>query len=282
MRDFFVKNISVLILAVIASVSASAAHVSMTTPANGASSYEFSGQSHNVFKNFVKDEVFQQHGESLGLVNPEENGGEELLYLGAYINSTFNDSNGVQNEIQVDLNNLNPIDGSGDAGLTGGVSLVLSAGQSLAWNLSVDDNINLNSIFIFSINDQSLTINNQSVDLSSNDLIFNGINIETSPIAVCGYALPDDGEGCHTDRILGFNRQIVNEDGIEYDTNEQFVNYLGDLTDISVTSFSGSYIVDAFEIGIDSQATVVPLPGTLVLYATALTLFVVRRKPYKC
>ena len=276
------KNISVLILAVIASVSASAAHVSMTTPANGASSYEFSGQSHNVFKNFVKDEVFQQHGESLGLVNPEENGGEELLYLGAYINSTFNDSNGVQNEIQVDLNNLNPIDGSGDAGLTGGVSLVLSAGQSLAWNLSVDDNINLNSIFIFSINDQSLTINNQSVDLSSNDLIFNGINIETSPVAVCGYALPDDGEGCHTDRILGFNRQIVDEDGIEYDTNEQFVNYLGDLTDISVTSFSGSYIVDAFEIGIDSQATVVPLPGTLVLYATALTLFVVRRKPYKC
>ena len=276
------KNISVLILAVIASVSASAAHVSMTTPANGASSYEFSGQSHNVFKNFVKDEVFQQHGESLGLVNPEENGGEELLYLGAYINSTFNDSNGVQNEIQVDLNNLNPIDGSGDAGLTGGVSLVLSAGQSLAWNLSIDDNINLNSIFIFSINDQSLTINNQSVDLSSGDLIFDGINIETSPIAVCGYALPDDGEGCHTDRILGFNRQIVNEDGIEYDTNEQFVNYLGDLTDISVTSFSGSYIVDAFEIGIDSQATVVPLPGTLVLYATALTLFVVRRKPYKC
>gem|GEM_PF-855279 len=276
------KNISVLILAVIASVSASAAHVSMTTPANGASSYEFSGQSHNVFKNFVKDEVFQQHGESLGLVNPEENGGEELLYLGAYINSTFNDSNGVQNEIQVDLNNLNPIDGSGDAGLTGGVSLVLSAGQSLAWNLSIDDNINLNSIFIFSINDQSLTINNQSVDLSSNDLIFNGINIETSPVAVCGYALPDDGEGCHTDRILGFNRQIVNENGIEYDTNEQFVNYLGDLTDISVTSFSGSYIVDAFEIGIDSQATVVPLPGTLVLYATALTLFVVRRKPYKC
>jgi len=282
MRDFFVKNISVLILAVIASVSASAAHVSMTTPANGASSYEFSGQSHNVFKNFVKDEVFQQHGESLGLVNPEENGGEELLYLGAYINSTFNDSNGVQNEIQVDLNNLNPIDGSGDAGLTGGVSLVLSAGQSLAWNLSIDDNINLNSIFIFSINDQSLTINNQSVDLSSNDLIFNGINIETSPVAVCGYALPDDGEGCHTDRILGFNRQIVNENGIEYDTNGQFVNYLGDLTDISVTSFSGSYIVDAFEIGIDSQATVVPLPGTLVLYATALTLFVVRRKPYKC
>ena len=279
------KNISVLILAVIASVSASAAHVSMTTPANGASSYEFSGQSHNVFKNFVKDEVFQQHGESLGLVNPEENGGEELLYLGAYINSTFNDSNGVQNEIQVDLNNLNPIDGSGDAGLTGGVSLVLSAGQSLAWNLSVDDNINLNSIFIFSISDQSLTINNQSVDLSSNDLIFNGINIETSPVAVCGYALPDDGEGCHTDRILGFNQEL-HDDGIEYDTNELRVNYLSDLTTLSVTSFSGSYIVDSFDVDINSiplplPPVVVPLPGSLVLYAAALTTLVVRRKLHK-
>ena len=275
------KKISVLILAVIASVSASAARVSMTTPANGASSYEFSGQSHNVFKNFVKDEVFQQYGESLGLVNPEENGGEELLYLGAFINSTFNDSGGVQNAIQVDLNNLNPIDGSGDSELTGGVSLVLSGGQSLAWNLNIDDNIDLNAIFIFSVSDQSLTINNQSVDLTSSNLIFDGINIETSPVAVCGYALPDDGEGCHTDRILGFNRQLLDEDDIEYDTNEQLVNYLGDLTDLSVTSFSGSYIVDAFEIGIDSQATVVPLPGTLVLYATALTMFVVRRKSYK-
>jgi len=277
-----VKNISVLILAVIASVSASAAHVSMTTPANGASSYEFSGQSHNVFKNFVKDEVFQQHGESLGLVNPEENGGEELLYLGAYRNSAFVDETNPNNDIQVDLNNLNVVDGSGNAGLTGDVSLVLSAGVALDWNLTIADNIEVNSIFIFSVADQTLSINNQSVDLSSSNLIFDGINIETSPVGVCGYALPDDGEGCHTDRILGFNRQLLDDEGDEYDTNGAEVNYLSDLTDLSVTSFSGSYIVDAFEIGIDSQAAVVPLPGTLVLYATALTLFVVRRKPYKC
>ena len=95
----------------------------------------------------------------------------------------------------------------------------MSAGDSLAWNLSIDDNIELNSIFIFSISDQSLTINNQSVDLSSGDLIFDGINIETSPVAVCGYALPDDGEGCHTDRILGFNRELLDEDDMEYDSN---------------------------------------------------------------
>jgi len=279
MRDFFVKKISVLILAVIASVSASAARVSMTTPAaEGAASYEFEGQTHNVFKNFIKDEVFQQHNESLGLVTSEENGGEELLYLGAYRNSAFVDETNPNNDIQVDLNNLNVVDGSGNAGLTGDVSLVLSAGVALDWNLTIADNIEVNSIFIFSVADQTLSINNQSVDLSSSNLIFDGINIETSPVGVCGYALPDDGEGCHTDRILGFNRQLLDDEGDEYDTNGAEVNYLSDLTDLSVTSFSGSYIVDAFEIGIDSQAAVVPLPGTLVLYATALGLLTMRRK----
>ena len=275
------KKISVLILAVIASVSANAARVSMTTPAaDGAASYEFEGQTHNVFKNFIKDEVFQQHSESLGLVTSEENGGEELLYLGAYRNSAFDDVTNPNNDIEVDLNNLNAVDGNGNAGLTGDVSLVLSGGVALNWDLTIADNIEVNSIFIFSVADQTLSINNQSVDLSSSNLIFDGINIETSPVAVCGYALPDDGEGCHTDRILGFNRQLLDEDSVEYDTNEAGVNYLSDLTDLSVTSFSGSYIVDAFEIGIDSQATVVPLPGTLVLYATALAVLVVRRRPY--
>tara|TARA_B110000093_G_scaffold172470_1_gene203517 strand:+ start:198 stop:923 length:726 start_codon:yes stop_codon:yes gene_type:complete len=239
----------------------------------------FSGQSHNVFKNFVKDEVFEQYGEDLGMVNPEDNGGEELIYLGAYRNSAFFDLTDQNNDIQVDLNNLNVVDGSGNAGLTGDVSLVLSAGVALDWDLTIADNIEVNSIFIFSVADQTLTINDQSVDLSSSNLIFDGINIETSPVGVCGYALPDDGEGCHTDRILGFNRQLLDEDGVEFDTNELLVNYLSDLTDLSVTSFSGSYIVDAFDIGIDSQAAVVPLPGTLVLYATALGLLTMRRKP---
>ena len=277
------KKISVLILAILASVSASAATVSMTTPEttvaeDGAERYMYIGQSHDVFKNFVKGEVFALHSESLGLVDPGDNGGEELIYLGAYRNSAFFDSTNPNNDIQVDLNNLNVVDGN--AGLTGDVSLVLSAGVALDWNLTIADNIEVNSIFIFSVADQTLSINNQSVDLSSNNLIFDGINIETSPIGVCGYALPDDGEGCHTDRILGFNRQLTDDKGDEYDTNELLANYLDDLTDLSVTSFSGSYIVDAFEIGIDSQATVVPLPGTLVLYATALAVLVVRRRPY--
>ncbi|MDB2409703.1 hypothetical protein N9W57_03665 [Pseudomonadales bacterium] len=273
------NKIFALIMAVMASMSANAAHVTMTTPAvGGGESYLFSSQSHNVFKNFVKAEAVQQYRETLGLVTPEENDGEELIYLGLHQNNDFLPSNGLQNTVEVNLNNLNPDNGSGQAGTTGDVSLVLSAAESLSWDVSVDDNIDLNSIFIFSTNDQALTINNQAVDLSSNDVVFQDINIEVSPVAVCGYALPDDGEGCHTDRILGFNRVFDDQNGDEQETNAIFANYLGDLTDLAVTSFNGSYIVDSFDIDIDSSATVVPLPGSLVLYGSAVVALTLRRR----
>ena len=271
------KKISVLILAVIASVSASAARVSMTTPANGASSYEFSGQSHNVFKNFVKDQVVQLHETNLGLVTPAENGGHELIYLGAHSTSGLNDPIDPQNTVEVNLNNLNPVSG----GLTGDVSLVLSAAESLSWNISIADNVDLNTIFIFSTRTQSLTINEQSVSLLTDNTMHQGINIEVSPVSICGYALPDDGDGCSTDRILGFNRDFFDEDGIEQESNALYVNYLSDLTDLSVTSFSGSYIVDGFDVGIDSSATVVPLPGSLVLYSSAIAMLTFSRRKLK-
>ena len=146
----------------------------------------------------------------------------------------------------------------------------------------VDDNIELNSIFIFSISDQSLTINNQSVDLSSM-ISFLKVSILKPHRLPCVVMLcpmmvkaviPIEYSVSIADCLM---KTVLNTILMS-----SIVNYLSDLTDLSVTSFSGSYIVDAFEIGIDSQATVVPLPGTLVLYATALAVFVVRRKPYKC
>ncbi len=275
------KHLSVLMLSAMASVSAHAAHVTMTTPATeGSSSYSFSGQTHNVFKNFVKEEVVQQHATNMGLVTIEENNGEELIYLGAHSTSNLNDAINPQNTVEVNLNNLNPDNGSG-AGLTGDVSLVLSAAESLSWDISIDENVDVNAIFIFSTNTQSLSINDQSVELETNNVIHEGINIEVSPILVCGYALPDDGEGCHTDKILGFNRVFIDEDGVEQETNAFFDNYLGDLTDLAVTSFNGSYIVDSFDINIDSSATVVPLPGSLVLYSSALAALTLRRRKLK-
>ena len=272
------KHLSVLMLSAMASVSAHAAHVTMTTPATeGNTSYSFGGQTHNVFKNFVKEEVVQQYATNLGLVTPEENNGEELIYLGAHSTSNLNDAINPQNTVEVNLNNLNP-DNGGGAGLTGDVSLVLSAAESLSWDISIDENVDVNAIFIFSTNTQSLTINDQSVGLATNNVIHEGINIEVSPVSVCGYALPDDGEGCHTDRILGFNRVFIDEEDVEQETNAFFDNYLGDLTDLAVTSFNGSYIVDSFDINIDSSATVVPLPGSLVLYSSALAALTLRRR----
>ena len=276
------KHTSLLMLSMMACVSANAAHVTMTTPATtGGTSYSFSGQSHNVFKNFVKDQVVQQYGTNLGLVTPEDNGGHELVYLGAHSTSDFNDPIAPQNTVEVNLNNLNADNNSGSPGLTDDVSLVLSAAESLSWDITIEENIDLNSIFIFSTDTQSLIINDESVALPSNNVLYQGINIEVSPVSVCGYALPDDGEGCHTDRILGFNREFVDSDGVEQETNALLVNYLGDLTDIAVTSFNGSYIVDGFDIDIDSSATVVPLPGSLVLYGSAIAMLLFRRQKYK-
>ena len=275
------KHISVLMLSVMASVSASAAHVTMTTPATeGGTSYLFKGNTHNVFKNFVKEELMQIHETNLGLVTPAENDGEELIYLGTHSTSNFSDPINPQNTVEVNLNNLNPDNGSG-AGLTGDVSLVLSAAESLSWDISIAENVDVNAIFIFSTSTQSLIINEQSVGLTTDNVVHEGINIEVSPVLVCGYALPDDGEGCHTDRILGFNREFFDEDGFEQETNPFSVNFLGELTDLGVTSFNGSYIVDGFEIDIDSSATVVPLPGSLVLYSSALAALTFRWRKHK-
>ena len=272
------KKISVLILAVITSVSASAARVTMNTPAvGGDSSYLFSGQSHNVFKNFVKDQVVQLHETNLGLVTPAENGGHELIYLGTHSTSGLNDPIDPQNTVEVNLNNLNPVSG----GLTGDVSLVLSAAESLSWDISIDNNVDVHAIFIFSTSTQSLTINEQPVSLLTDNTIHEGINIEVSPVPICGYALPDDGDGCNTDRILGFNRDFFDEDGFEQESNALYVNYLSDITDLSVTSFSGSYIVDGFDVGIESSATVVPLPGSLVLYSSAIAMLTFSRRKIK-
>ena len=276
------KRISVLMLSLMASVSASAAHVTMTTPAvNGETSYSINSQNHNVFKNFVKDQVVQIHEASLGLVTAEENGGHELIYLGAHSTVGFNDSNNPQNRVEVNLNNLNPDNSSGQPGLTDDVSLVLSAAESLSWDISIEDNIDLNAIFVFSTNTQSLIINDESVSLASNSVVYEGINIEVSPELVCGYALPDEGEGCHTDRILGFSIDFFDDEGNQQETNELLVNYLDELTDLGVTSFNGSYKVDGFDVGIDSSAAVVPIQGGLVLYTSAIAMLTLSRRKHK-
>ena len=284
----FVKHIFVLALAVMASASAAAANVTMNTPALGDDlSYILNGQYQGVFNNIVNDEEFGtldylDRRTELGLVNALVNDGEELIYLSAFRNSAFDSSNGSNNKVVVALQNDNPAPTEdSERPMTDGVSLVLSGGESLLWNITIDRNVTLNSIFIFSPN-------NQTVVLSSNEVDFDNvnINIKVSPTSVCGYSLPIDGNGCNTDRILGINSQSYDIFGFEDNTNGQGLNYLEHLTTLDVTNFNGSYIVDEFVVKINSIATVspppngpvVPLPGSFLLYASAIAVLSLQRR----
>lgn len=261
--------------------SVHAAQVAVSTPAApGETSYLFGSDFEDVYENVTNDEAvgsaaYNNFRDQFGLVNAQDNaGGEELIYLGAHQSINFGDVS-PDNNVAVNINNLNAV-GDGGGSATGPVSLVLSASESLVWNLAIDDSVQINNIFLFSVNDQMLNINGQSVALSAGSAqIFDGIHIETSAVEVCGYTLPTDGQGCNTDSILGINQQSFDIFDIESNTNPLGVNYLGQLTDLRVTSFNGSYLVDGFDIGINSTA--VPLPGALVLFVSALGLIVSRR-----
>ncbi len=261
--------------------SAHAAQVAVSTPAApGESSYLFGSDFEQVFQDVVNDETigsaaYNARRDELGLVNAQDNeAGEELIYLGAHQSTNFGDAVSPNNNIAVNINNLNA--GDGGAPNTGPVSLVLSASESLVWNLAIDDSVQINNIFLFSVNDQMLNINGQSVSLTGGNVqLFDGIHIETSTVEVCGYTLPTDGQGCNTDSILGINQQTFDIFDIESNTNPLGVDYLGQLTDLKVTSFNGSYLVDSFDIGINSAA--VPLPGALICFVSALGLIVSRR-----
>lgn len=264
---------------------AQAAIVTIDTPAlAGQTSYQFGSQNYDVQSNDINDQAIDTPPyitlrTEKGLVAVEENNGEELIFLGAHETSNHNSSGGIDNDVTVTVNNLNPVgEGGGAAALTEGVSLVLSAAESLVWNIAIDDNVQVNNIFLFGLKSQEITINGQAISLGSSPVMFGDINVEVSPIGVCGYALPTDGQGCNTDRILGINQQSFDFLGLESNTNEFGLNYLADLTDLAVTNFNGSYLADGFNVGINSTATVVPLPGALVFFVSALGVLANRKR----
>lgn len=222
----------------------------------------------NDFK-FNSDD-YQAREIDYALVAPQANNGEELIYLGAYQNIGY-DSAGGENTISVDLQNINQ-----DQTNTGGVSLVLSGGQQMTWDLTWDTTVALNSIILFGLVGekdmprQSLIINGSAVDLtnlSNNEL---GLNIIHSSQQVCGFALPQNSDQCRTDRIVGINRNIEDEFGDSVSSNDPIINYLGEETGLKITSFNGAYEANNFVIGIDTTA--VPLPSALFLFSSSLYL----------
>ena len=239
------------------SVAANAANVTVSTPAGeGGSSYALGGNTELVFENVTSGD---------GIVNAVDNPeGEELIFLGAHetINFDVTAENPTSDpNISVTVNNTN-----GSGATTGGVSLVLSAAESLQWNLVIDSSVQLNNIYIFGLGSQQLSINGSTITLVSGAATFSDIDIIEGEV-VCGYTLPDNGEGCFTDEILGINMGEL--------SNLGDADFLGDLTDSDVTNFNGSYLVDSFNV--DINTTAIPVPSALILFSSALALLI-RRK----
>ncbi|HCH19755.1 MAG TPA: hypothetical protein DEX33_00035 [Cellvibrionales bacterium] len=245
-------------------VSINAAQVNFTsgtssTPSmNQVNAFEFDSAEYN------------QHVTDFALVSPDANNGEELIYLGAYQNVGY-DSESDVNTIAVDLQNLNT-----DQAVTAGVSLVLSGGRKMTWDLTWDTSVALNSIVLFGLKDQSLIINGTAVDLSDMSSSVLGLDIKHSETSVCGYALPQDTMDCRTDRLLGINRNTTTLWGQVTSSNGAGVNYLSDSAGLKITSFNGAYEANDFVIGIETTA--VPLPGALLFFSSSLCLVFLRLK----
>ncbi|MDG2473126.1 MAG: hypothetical protein P8M71_08460 [Pseudomonadales bacterium] len=259
------KKIIAGLLMMSSAVSINAAQVNFTsgtlsTPStNQVNAFEFDSAEYN------------QHVTDFALVSAEANNGEELIYLGAYQNIGYDSASDV-NTIAVDLQNLNT-----DQAVTAGVSLVLSGGREMTWDLTWDASVTLNSIVLFGLaGDQSLIINGKAVDLSDLSSSVLGLDIKYSSTQICGFSLPQVSDDCRTDRIVGINRNVEDEFGDIVSSNDPVVNYLRDETDLKITSFNGAYDAKDFVIGIETTA--VPLPGALLFFSSSLCLVFVRLK----
>jgi len=261
-----VKKITAGMLMFSCVISVNAAQVSFSTgvssnpQANEVNTFEFGSAE------YLQREV------DFALVSPQANNSEELIYLGVYRNIGYS-PNAVVNTINVNLQNTNL-----DETNTGPVSLVLSGGRQMTWDLTWDASVALNRIVLFGlVGDQSLIINDTAVDLASSNSDSFGLNIIHSSTQVCGFALPQGSNAdCYTDKILGINRDVEDDWGDIRSTNNPIVNYLSSETDLQITNFNGAYEANDFVIGIDTTA--VPLPGALMLFSSSLCLIFIRSK----
>lgn len=220
-------------------------------------SYKFGSQNFDVFVN-------EKVPGSTGNANQEE-----LLYLGAH--ESFANRSG-DTTIVVD------IEGAA-SGNTGPVSIVLSAAKDTTWDFQIEGSLQLNNIFILAQGIQTVMFNGETISLDFSEQQFSGLtNIRRSSRSICGYALPDDLEGCNTDQILGLSNSYPDPDfPIDIETNPDNDNFLAELTNLQVTSFSGSYFADRFNVTVDSAA-VVPLPAAMYLFCSAFACLCVFKK----
>lgn len=274
------KRIIVAVWSLTLFASVQAAQVSVITPAGaGFPDYVVGGQSYTAVQNAVNAESpgsdYQDRFNDTGLVNTDSNGGEELIWLGLHETIDYATTGGADNVVTVVVDNLN-IDGAA----TAGVSLLFSAAESLAWNVDVAEGVQLNNIYVFGLQEQSITVNGEQVLEDNIFELFGGQTglVQHSTVAIFGEAFCSPGQrasDCGADAILGINHQGSDSRGRPVHTNAAGNNYLADLTDQQITSFSGSYFADGFTVGVDS--TVVPLPAAALLFASACSLLLGRK-----
>ena len=228
--------------------------------------YEYRSTEYN---NFVYD---------YGVHSAIHNGGHEFIYLSAEEN--FHNSDQEVASLDVSIINTNGVDKN-----TGDVSLVLSGGSPLLWNISLDDSVTLKHIFIFGLSPQSINLNGSPAEfISKQSVTISDVGLFHSSVPVCGTSLPQDGyqATCTTDILVGINSSQELFPGISLQTNPgSNVNYLDDLVktytggSLNLTNFNGVQSVDSYNIEISTTA--VPLPAGWILFSSAMAFLVVRK-----
>ena len=251
-----------------AATSVYAATVTITTPdGTDGSSYTVEGDEtvYDVFNNIESGD---------GLASAAANGGHEFILLGAHetvFHSSDSDAGFVgrctvtgDTSLPVCNDTLDVnVTNSGGGAATGAVSLLLSASESVLWNLNVDSGVDLQGVYIFGSQPQTVQINGGAVIAADLMGAIGAPDVLFSQDMVCAYEYPNSTGGCDTAGLLGLFPL-------------SFDNFLGDFFDdkgidsLQVTNFNGSEFVDQFDVAVTTSVTAIPLPGALLLFASAL------------
>ena len=241
-----------LLSTTLVSFIAQAATVTMVTPAGDSAT-----NSANTYSRFGDDyELFQFAPGESGFADPQVNGGEEFILLGAH-QTLLHPDEGIASgciatmscdtELDVFIQNLNTTVENPTAG-TGPVSLLLTAREEVAWNLTVDAGVDLRNIYVFGVETTglSLSVNGEQLLLGTNS---SSTAVEfVSNLCAIAWPEPDPDWGCTADQLIG----SLAAEGI----------------DLEVTQYNTAYHVDSFTVALSSAA--IPLPATAYLFLSAL------------
>jgi hypothetical protein len=220
------------------------------------------------YNNFVSD---------YGIHSSIDNGGHELIFLSSQNNHHHHHE---AKTLEVNLVNTN-----GTSQNTEDVSLVLSGGAPIIWDISSDRSVSLKNIFLFGLSTQAVNLNGSKAEfINSQSEYIDDVGLFHSSVVVCGTSLPQDGyqATCTTDVLVGINSFQELFPGVSLQTNpNSIVNYLDDLVkeytggSLGITNFNGVESVDSYNVEISTTA--VPLPAGWILFSSALAFLVVRR-----